>query len=281
VVVLAGVLGLFIFQLLQFVSDVPEITNKIMAWYSETFSVFTADTMIDKESIDNYLEENVVSLFSTTGGILSFVMGGITSTITFLVLVPVYTFMLLSYRRNFKAFVVSLKAQKKFTAETIADKTVQMTGRYLTGLFTVILVMCVVNSTALYIMGVNYFVFFGCFAALLILIPYIGAIVGSFLPIIYCIATEDDYVLPLIVAGYFLVAQILEGNFITPKIVGRSVNVNPLTVIVAVIIGSMLWGLIGMILAVPLAATLRIILYNNEELKPFSILMADKIEKDT
>jgi predicted PurR-regulated permease PerM len=276
----AGIFSLFILQMLQFSSDVPLISNKIMIWYNDFASNITADNLIDKQGLDNYVEENFMSIFKTTGGILSSILGGITSAITFLVLVPIYTFMLLSYRKNFAAFLRAERMQDNTKASVLSSKIIEMVGKYLSGLFVVILAMSVVNSTVLYFIGLKYYIFFGCFAAVLILIPYIGAIVGSILPILYCLATEDDMTMVLMVAGYFLAAQMVEGNLITPKVVGSKVNVNPLTVIVAVIVGSLIWGLIGMILAVPMVAILRIVLYNNPELKSYSYLLADKIDED-
>lgn len=272
-----GILSVFVLQLFQFVNEIPLISGKIMDWYTQLSARITADTLIDKEAIDDYVMENFSSLFQTTGNIITLILGGAMSSLVFLVLVPIYTFMLLSYRRNVSVFLAEERKKENSKANLIAGKITEMIGNYLSGLMLIISIMAVVNSTALYFIGVDYFVFFGCFAAILILVPYIGAIVGSILPIIYCLASQDSFTLPLAVAGYFLVVQMVEGNFITPKIVGNRVNVNPLTVIVAVVLGSLIWGFLGMVLAVPAVAILRIVLNQNEEFKNYSLLLADKV----
>jgi predicted PurR-regulated permease PerM len=90
--------------------------------------------------------------------------------------------------------------------------------------------------------------------------------------------TKDSIWYAVGVAGAFTVVQFLEGNFITPNIVGSKVSVNPLAAIIALILGGMLWGPAGMILSIPFTAILKVILDNIEPLEPFGFLLGEPPE---
>ena len=87
-----------------------------------------------------------------------------------------------------------------------------------------------------------------------------------------------DLLTPLLVIAVFGTVQFLEGNFITPRIVGSKVSINPFMAMLALIIGGELWGISGMILFVPLIGILRVIFEQIEELKPYGYLLGNKIE---
>jgi len=137
----------------------------------------------------------------------------------------------------------------------------------------VILIIAVLNSTALLIIGVRHALFFGIFAAILTIIPYIGVFIGSWLPTLYALAMYDSIWVAAAVIGSFTAIQSLEGNFITPNIVGSKVSINPLVAIVALLTGAMIWGISGMIMFVPFIAMLKVIFDHIEPLKPFGLVL--------
>ena len=139
----------------------------------------------------------------------------------------------------------------------------------------VIGIVATLNSVGLLLLGVDYAVFFGTLAAFLLLIPYIGIMIGSLLPIVYALVTKDSPVYAVGVAGIFLFVQFLEGNFITPHIVGSKVSVNPLAAIIALILGGQLWGVAGLVLALPLTAILKVVFDNIESMKPYGYLIGE------
>src|SRR5690606_41918749 len=131
---------------------------------------------------------------------------------------------------------------------------------YLMGLILVMGIVAILNTVGLYILGVQYAWFFGTLASLLMLLPYIGIAIGSILPAIFALATKDSAWYALGVIAWFQVVQFLEGNFITPNIVGSKVSINPLMAIISIFLGGMLFGIAGLILALPLPATIKVIL---------------------
>src|SRR5690606_32362824 len=99
--------------------------------------------------------------------------------------------------------------------------------------------------------------------------------IGSILPAIFALATKDSYWYAVGVVLWFQFVQFLEGNFITPNIVGGKVSINPLVAIVAIILGGMMFGLSGLILALPITAVLKVVFDSNENLAPYGFLIGE------
>jgi hypothetical protein len=146
-------------------------------------------------------------------------------------------------------------------------------------LFLVIIIVGILNSIGLLILGVPHAIFFGFLAGFLILIPYIGILIGSLFPALLSIVTMDSPWYAVGVIGVMSFVQFLEGNFITPNIVGSKVSVNPMAAIVALFLGGQLWGLSGLILALPVTAILKVILDTIPSLEPFGFLLGEPVQK--
>src|SRR5690606_11762606 len=119
----------------------------------------------------------------------------------------------------------------------------------------------------------------GSLAALLMLLPYIGIAIGSILPALFALAVKDSAWYALGVVAWFQFVQFLEGNIITPNIVGSKVSINPLMAIIGILLGGMLFGLAGLILALPLLATLKVIFDASPQTEALGFLIGEP-EKD-
>src|SRR5690606_26113122 len=107
-------------------------------------------------------------------------------------------------------------------------KDVSMVGRqYLKGMGIVMLILTVLNSAGFMILGIKFAILLGAMTAVLNIIPYIGVLLGSLLPVSLALVTNDSIWIAVGALGVCVFTQFLENNFITPKIVGSSVNVNP------------------------------------------------------
>src|SRR5690606_16822040 len=158
---------------------------------------------------------------------------------------------------------------------TILNNIYDVVQNYLVGLITVMGIVAVLNTIGLIVMGISYAWFFGILAALLMLIPYIGIAIGSILPALFAIATKDSAWYAIGVIIWFQVVQFLEANLITPNIVGSKVSINPLMSIVGLLLGGMLFGLAGLILALPLIAITKVILDSIPSLSHFGFLIGE------
>lgn len=213
---------------------------------------------------------NIIDFITTSGSILGD-----------FILSPLYMFLFLLYRNFLVSFLykatagVSSKAKMRF----ILSELYKVQQNYLSGLIMVMVLVGILNSLGLLLLGIEHAIFFGFLASLLLLIPYIGIIIGSLLPALIAFATKDSYWYAIGVIGIFGFIQFLEGNFITPKITGSKVSLNPFVSILSIILFSMLWGISGMILALPITASLKVIFDNSEKLKPIGILLGEAKKK--
>ncbi|MBU2045517.1 MAG: AI-2E family transporter, partial [Bacteroidetes bacterium] len=131
----------------------------------------------------------------------------------------------------------------------------------------------------LLILGIPYAIFFGVFSAVLTIIPYIGNFIGCSLPVLMALITKDSSWYAIGVIGVYIFIQFLEGNIITPKIMGNKVSINALAAIIALVIGGKILGIAGMIIAIPAMGVLKVILSHSNHLKPITLLMDDMDSK--
>jgi predicted PurR-regulated permease PerM len=133
--------------------------------------------------------------------------------------------------------------------------------RYFRGQFVVSLIDGVLIGTALLVMGLNFGLLIGLAVGILGLIPYLGMLICWIPAVLIAAAQFGDWTHPLIVTAIFLGMNNLEGFLIAPRIVGQSVSLRPFVVILSVLIWSLvLGGLLGALLAVPLTATIKVLL---------------------
>jgi len=192
-----------------------------------------------------------------------------------------YTYFFLYYKESFKNFIIYQfqKNNRDDIRDTLLDikKTVQ---GYVTGIGLVIVILTVVNSVGLYVIGIKYAIFWGALGGILAVIPYIGSILGGLLPFLYSLPTTDTTWQPIAVLVFYIVVQQIEGNFITPNVIGNKVNINPLVAILSLIFFGTFWGIGGVILSLPLISVVRIILEQFDETKAIAMLLSADIQKN-
>lgn len=212
--------------------------------------------------------------------ILAFISSS-SSVLSDFILTPLYMFFLLMYRNFLISFLyeATSKICNKMKMRTILNQLYHVQQNYLLGLVSVMAIVGSLNSIGLLALGIDYPFFFGFLCALLLLVPYIGIIIGSILPALIAFATKDTYWYGIGVIAIFGFIQFVEGNFITPKITGSKVSLNSFVSILVIILFSMLWGIPGMILALPLTASLKVLFDHSEKLKPIGFLLGEADEK--
>ncbi|WP_372948210.1 AI-2E family transporter [Mariniphaga sp.] len=279
---LSIVVTLFSVQLTVIINDLENITGKISEGLQKIFEWLNTNFKL-KSSFDmngSNLMENIPQLADNT---LAFAQKGISSVTTFifnLFLILLLVFFFLWYQENFKKFLlIQAPKEKKENINAILQKIQGTIQKYLYGLLIVIAILAVLNSVGLLIIGVRYAVFWGLLAAFLAVIPYIGTTLGGTLPFLYALATTDTWWQPAAVAAMYFIIQQLEGNIITPKVVGSSVSINPLFALIAIILGGFIWGITGILIAIPAIGVVKIILDNNNRTKPLAFLLSNEMHK--
>jgi predicted PurR-regulated permease PerM len=275
---LVGLFYFFSTQLVNVFEDMPSIQEKlsngvevIYDWIGNKFGYSEAET-------DTLLKEQLPKILN---GPMSGIGGGFLSSAVFLVnffLTLIYTFLFLLYRSAFKQFVImQAPAIHKEKTATLLNKIQKVVQQYLYGLFLVIIIVGVLNTIGLTVIGIEHALFWGFLGSMLAIIPYVGSFLGGFLPFLYALATTDQMWQPFAIVAWFVFVQIMEGNLITPNVVGSSIKVNALAAIVALLVGGRIWGIAGMVLSLPAIAILKEILKQSDYWRPVGYLMSDEI----
>ncbi len=277
VLALVGIGFFFYTQLTAFAGDVDifrerfeEILESSQALLSRWFGF---DGLIDVEMV----KEAVQDFFRENTGTLTRGIAGAASVFTSIFLVPVFMFFMLLFRDFLKDFILkvfgSSGVQDFEKVKSIIEKVKDVVQGYLTGIILVILILSVLNSVMLLVIGVEHAIFFGVFAAMLNVIPFVGPLLGSVLPILYALFTMDSLVIPLVIMLGFYVIQLMESNIFTPIIVGSKVSINAFIALLLLFIGAQIWGIIGMILIIPIGAILKVVFDEVDSLKPYGFVM--------
>lgn len=276
ILVLAGLGYLLVSQSINIGRDASEIVSKIETVLKDA-EVWAAEKLnLSRTEIIDSGKQQMEKVMPGVGAAVTTFFGSIGNFLSMGILVPLIIFFLLYYREFFKAFLVkAIGTQHKAKVEETISKIYTAIKNYMGGLLTVMGIVAILNSVGLMIIGIEYAWFFGIMASLLMLLPYIGIAIGSILPALFALATKDSSWYALAIIGWFQVVQILEGNFITPNIVGGKVSLNPLVSILSIFLFSMLFGFAGLILALPLMAILKVIFDAVPQLQPYGFLFSE------
>jgi predicted PurR-regulated permease PerM len=271
---LTGIIYFFYVQSLSFSEDfdvVSERFAKLLAdtnlWVNSRFNLQLEYSGIDiRNSILRKISQNMGTLSS---GIIS-----TAGKLTLFLIIPVYLFLFIYYRHFLVEFIMKTFDQEdRPRVRRVITKIKLVTQSYFKGVILVMIILAVLNSIALISLGIEHAVLFAVFAAVLNIIPFVGPIIGSIFPAIYALLTKDSLFYPVAVIAAFYIIQLMESNIFTPGIVGKNVSMNPLMTIIALFIGSFIWGLEGMILFIPGMAILKVIFDEVDGLQPYGFLL--------
>lgn len=279
--VLSGIGFMLSTQIINFAEDLPKIEQQINKQIT-TVQMYVQDTFgISPEE----QEQAVKNKSSESGGVGSLVVGflnAFTGIMASSLLVLVYMFLLLFYRSRFPKFILKVvnEDEKKQTRKIINESS-QVAQQYLIGRGILILILSVLYSIGLSIIGLDNAIFMSIIGALLSIIPYVGNVFALFLFTFMALAQGDDTWLYINIFIVFSIVQFIESYLLEPYVVGAEVDIHPFFTVVIIIVGEMIWGVAGMILAIPMLAIVKIIFSHIEFLEPYAYLIGDTREEDT
>ena len=186
--------------------------------------------------------------------------GALAAAVLSLFLVPILTFYLL---RDWDLIVVNLTAlvpgSQRDTVLKLARETDEVLGAFLRGQLLVMIALAIIYSVGLGLVGLKFAVAIGVVSGLVSFVPYLGFVFGIALASL-TVALEPNPLWQFVgVVATFTAAQVLEGSFLTPKLVGNRIGLHPVIVIFAVAAGGQLFGFFGILLALPAAAVLSVL----------------------
>jgi predicted PurR-regulated permease PerM len=205
------------------------------------------------------------------------ISGGISSIGSFLIdaiLVTVYTFLFLFYRSHLKKFILRMvpEEEKRNAGEIMGEARI-VAQKYITGLSWMILCLWIMYSIGFSIVGVRNAVFFAVLCGLLEIVPFVGNLTGSLLTILSVVVQGGSTEMIIGVVITYALVQFLQTYILEPLVVGKGVSLNPLFTIAGIVLGELLWGISGMVLAIPMLGIVKIICDHVEPLKPYGFLI--------
>ncbi len=273
-----GFIGFFAWlvtsQMRSLISDLPDLENRFDNFLKNLHTSVERMFGLNLKEQNNMMNDGLKNMGSYASGLLL----STTNIIATIVQIPIYLFLFLLYRDNFKEFLLSYFPVKDKHANSWLTQIKTVIEGYVSGLSLVILIIAVLNTTGLLILGIEYALFFGVFSAFLTILPYIGNFIGAALPVIMALITKDSGWYAVGVIGVYVFVQFLEGNIITPKIMGSKVSINAFAAIIALLIGNLILGIAGMIIAIPSMGILKVILSHSDRLKPINLLISETNE---
>lgn len=253
-------LGVVIMQVMHLMGQTPQFVAKIGALVDKTETVVAQRFHIEKSAQADHIHGLLSRVLDNSSAYLSSTMSFTTNLLSEFLLVLLFSFFLLYLRVFFLEFFYKVfHSSDKLLIDDTMQKIYVVIQNYLLGLVKVIAIIGTLNSVGLWALGIESPLFFGFLGGVLVIIPYIGILIGSALPIIVALVTKDSYWYAGGVLGVFLFVHILEGNVITPYVVGSKVSINPLVAVFALLLFGKLWGLSGLVLALPVTAICKII----------------------
>lgn len=263
-------------QVSHLMESSPGLTSKVETKIYGTFkSLEQQFPQLGQMKLSAQYRQKMNESLNNRGAYITSALGDFLPFVGNALLMPLYVYFMLSYRHFFRKFFHRTIDKENEHIDEVLFKAHDVTQDYLSGLFTVMVIVAVLNFIGLTIFKVPYALFFAVLASVLMVIPYVGVFIGSLLPTLFALITNDSTMVALGVAAWMWVVQLLEGNFITPNLVGSKVSINPFIAMVFLLLMSQLWGMAGMVLAIPMVAVLKVVLDASPSTEPYGMLLGD------
>ncbi len=254
-------------QVSKFIDWLPRfgawLTGTAVPWAEQRFNLELA-SYIDPSAIIELLKKH----WQEAGGIAATVFGGVSKSgiailgwIANLALIPVVTFYFMRDGAGMLARVRDLLPRPvEPVVSQLTHESDQVLGGFIRGQLSVMIALGAIYAIGLTAVGVDLGILIGIVAGLVSFVPYLGAIVGLGAAVIATLVQHGDLMHLALVLGVFGLGQLLESFWLTPWLVGDKIGLHPVAVIFAIMAGGQLFGFLGVLLALPLAAVLVVVM---------------------
>jgi predicted PurR-regulated permease PerM len=273
----AGFFALVGWQISSLVTDISLVKQKAVETTAQLQQYLLAHFGISLNEQKDMLKNQQDSI----SGFLSSLAGSLSFILTSSILVLVYLLLLLIYRGHIKNFILKLSAaEQNENVEQVLLRATNVSQQYLVGLAKMIFCLWVMYGIGFSVLGVKNAILFAVICGLLEIVPFIGNITGTAITVLVAAVNGGSFaMLGGIVLTYGIV-QLIQGWVLEPLILGPQVKINPFFTIVALVLGELIWGIPGIVLAIPLTAMFKIVCDHVEALKPYGFLIGE-IETNT
>lgn len=279
-VILFFCLGLFTIvgaQVENVAEQWPSYKDRLQQLADQVQQFIEEKTGLSRQQQEDQLKKSLQSGSDSSASQIGSIFSGFLSGLGNFLLVFIYIFFFLFYRKKFKRSILRFfPPEKRDDASAVLSEFSKVSQQYLFGRFLLIIVLCVLYSIGLTISGVQNAVLVSTLAAVLSLIPYIGNIVGVVLAGVFGLISGGDTGVLVGIAITFAIAQFVESYILEPYVVGNRVDLNPVFTIIGVVAGGAVWGIAGMILAIPIMGITKVVCDHIPQLNPMGYLLGQE-----
>ncbi|MGE5346243.1 MAG: AI-2E family transporter [Acidithiobacillales bacterium] len=282
---LAALVAFFIVNALEqiqaFTGNLPEYQTKIRELTSRMQGLFAqieertrallpeADRSVRSVKVEQGAFESVSKVALQVRTLLALVL--------YAAAVPMLSFFMLKDREKYAGAITRiLRLKGGRAASEFAEGVARALGGYVLGELFVVLITACVTTAGLLVLRVPYAYVLGPLVGICVLVPYVGVIISTAPALAVAFLASSDGTLALKVLVFYSCVQFIEGNVLTPFIVGSRVKLHPLAVLVAFLFWGILWGVPGAILAVPLTAAAKVVGERFDRFAPWAALLGDR-----
>jgi predicted PurR-regulated permease PerM len=267
---------------LAFMHDLPEYTTRLREIIAHIRVTFRNIRLSAARLAPTPAEGNVPAVrLQPESSWVRFLLQGLGSAygvVVTVMFIPFLVFFMLTSKDHILGATINLfHGDHRERAEAVMHGISVMVRQYVIGNFLVAMISAALIVPAFYFVGLRYWLLLGLMAAFISLIPYIGVALALVPPLMIALVQSNfKGVAPfVIIAVAVVLVHFMAINLLTPKLVGRRVKLNALTVTIAMMFWGWLWGGIGLILAVPITAAVKAVCDNIHSLKPYSAWMGE------
>lgn len=277
--VLFGISSIIYASINSFVEEAPQYQGRINDVAATLNSELTALGERYNLPVEDFDWRSIVNV-STLTGMLGTGLGTTVSFAGNVILVLLYMAFILGATGDFAEKVrVSFRQSYSKTIGMVVGRIDEQVRQYLLTKTLISLASGTLTTVTLLIFGVDFAIFWGFLTFILNYIPNFGSLISEIFPFLMALLQFDSIVTPLIILAILIGTDTIIGNVVEPKVMAVSMDLSPLVVLVALIFWGWLWGIAGMILAVPMTVILKIIFENVEPLEPLGRLMGGPVRK--
>lgn len=279
IIIISNIASVFIITSVNsFSTEFPKYEEKFLLIFNNAVKTFNvSDTEL--HNFANYF--NIKSLLATgkLTSTITNIFSGITSLMGNYIIILFYIIFILSESKSIeKRISLAFNEEKQTTVKNTISDIFTGFKDYISGKTVLSLIQAIVIGIFLWICGVDFYMIWAFLFFFTDFIPNVGSLIASILVAIVMLLQFDNIVTPIVILGVLILIQNIKGNIIEPKIFGAKLDLSPLLLLFSLLFWGYVWGIVGMILSVPIMSMIKIIFMNIPATKPIAILMSNNAE---
>lgn len=277
VILIAGFVYVMAWQVADVSKNKNEIEKRIDEKIRQLKEYVAHNFDISRQKQGKIIQNETQSINNKATITITHILSSAGSFIAHLTLTIVYVFLFLYYRLHLKKFILMLTpASNKKNIQSAIEEARTVAQKYIAGLAAMVVCLWVMYSIGFSIVGVQNAVLFAILCGLLEIVPFVGNLTGTIITIIAVVMQGGSTSMILGVVITYATVQFLQTYILEPLVVGKGVSINPLFTIAGIVAGELVWGIPGMILAIPFLGIIKIFCDHIEPLKPYGFLIGQE-----